>query len=497
VIDKLYPPILGARISQEFGANPAAYAPYGLPGHEGIDYAVPEGTPIHAAHDGTATRSTGSTYGIQVWVTGDRYTTVYAHLSQAHPNGRVRAGDIIGYSGNTGHSTGPHLHFGVKVAGQKSAYKDWLNPADYLGEIPHGGKVSLHWQRVQPWARSTHNALGSCWVKIVNPQAGGDPFPGVRKLLRFWTDNFDRQMLAAGIAGGKQYINRMAIEWAKFADWGYVVFELPNEPGCNSNEELASLRDFTRAAIERAHELGYMVCALNLPEGNPHDNGTGDWAVAEWKMRQLVPACIGADYIGMHAYWCPGVEGPTGPYHALRYRRNMEILRQAVGYYPHVLLNECGVDGLINGHAPYKSLSLYPSVGAYVEDAMQFIRAVESDAWVESAMFFTAGYEPPWQDYDHTQEVVRLMAERIGGSLEAAIGKAAQDYIIPLNPVAAFEVAGADLGLLPASREFDVSWGGVAYRAQAYRQAGQREWQHIVYCRVGDWGNLHWFKRAN
>jgi len=153
---KLYPPVLSGNATQRFGENPDWYAPYNLPGHEGIDYGLPVGTPIRAAHDGMATAAQGESYGTQVWITGGVYTTVYAHLSMARPDGMVRAGDVIGYSGNTGHSTGPHLHFGVKVKGKTSVYKDWLNPQDYLGDMPGGGKVSLHWQRVQTWAQGIH-----------------------------------------------------------------------------------------------------------------------------------------------------------------------------------------------------------------------------------------------------------------------------------------------------------------------------------------------------
>ena len=86
---------------------------------------------------------------------------------------------------------------------------------------------------------------------------------------------------------------------------------------------------------------------------------------------------------------------------------------------------------------------------------------------------------------------------QVDTALEAAIGAEAQKHIIPLNPAAAFEKAGAALGLLPASREYDVVLDGQSYRAQAYRSPGERTWQHIVYCKVGDWGNLRWFKRQN
>ncbi len=82
-------------------------------------------------------------------------------------------------------------------------------------------------------------------------------------------------------------------------------------------------------------------------------------------------------------------------------------------------------------------------------------------------------------------------------ALERAIGEALQGSIVPLNPNAAFERAGAARGLLPAGPEVDVEHGGVTYRAQAYRSPGAREWQEIVYCAVGEWGDLTWCRRRN
>lgn len=88
-------------------------------GHKGIDYACPIGTPILAAEAGTVT-SIGrleSGYGHYVMVRHtDGNTTLYAHLSDITVRlwATVKKGDLIGYSGNTGNSTGPHLHFEVR-----------------------------------------------------------------------------------------------------------------------------------------------------------------------------------------------------------------------------------------------------------------------------------------------------------------------------------------------------------------------------------------------
>jgi murein DD-endopeptidase MepM/ murein hydrolase activator NlpD len=134
-------------VSQWFGANPANYAAYGLAGHEGLDYAVAEGTEVLAAHDGKVVEAhEEGPYGLHVLITNDGsgVTTVYGHLSRALVSAgqTVQAGVPIGLSGNTGRSSGPHLHFGYKVRHVRNpAYQDWLDPmlGRTLARAPAGG----------------------------------------------------------------------------------------------------------------------------------------------------------------------------------------------------------------------------------------------------------------------------------------------------------------------------------------------------------------------
>ncbi|MCT4626430.1 M23 family metallopeptidase [Halodesulfovibrio sp.] len=92
--------------------------------HKGIDYAAPTGTPIHAAADGTIEfvgRKGG--YGKHIAMRHDKSTkTTYSHLHKykkgLKSGAKVKAGDVIGYVGSTGRSTGPHLHFEVHKNGK-------------------------------------------------------------------------------------------------------------------------------------------------------------------------------------------------------------------------------------------------------------------------------------------------------------------------------------------------------------------------------------------
>ncbi|WAP56618.1 M23 family metallopeptidase [Streptomyces sp. S465] len=87
--------------------------------HTGIDFPVSYGTPVMAATDGTVTTQWNDAYGNMVVLTSpDGTETWYCHLSSAKiRSGTVKAGDTIAYSGNSGNSTGPHLHFEVHPGG--------------------------------------------------------------------------------------------------------------------------------------------------------------------------------------------------------------------------------------------------------------------------------------------------------------------------------------------------------------------------------------------
>lgn len=87
--------------------------------HTGIDFPVSYGTTVMAATDGTVRTQWNSAYGNMMIVTAkDGTETWYCHLSSYRVSSgtTVKAGDPIAYSGNSGNSTGPHLHFEVRPA---------------------------------------------------------------------------------------------------------------------------------------------------------------------------------------------------------------------------------------------------------------------------------------------------------------------------------------------------------------------------------------------
>lgn len=119
-------PLDNVRITQKFGNTAfAAAGAYNGKGHNGMDFAAPVGTPLKAARGGIVlgtgnTDSVRGCYSFGKWVLikhDNGLDTMYAHLSniKVFAGESVTTGEVIGYSGETGYATGPHLHFGVYV----------------------------------------------------------------------------------------------------------------------------------------------------------------------------------------------------------------------------------------------------------------------------------------------------------------------------------------------------------------------------------------------
>jgi len=100
--------------------------------HHGIDIACPEGTPVYAVLSGRVVRAEwGGAYGRYVMIDSEGgISTVYAHLStiSVRPFQYVQQGEVIGFSGNTGRSSGPHLHFEVRMGNRPCDPLAWLVP---------------------------------------------------------------------------------------------------------------------------------------------------------------------------------------------------------------------------------------------------------------------------------------------------------------------------------------------------------------------------------
>ena len=160
-------PVDFTRISSNF--NPARRHPVlnTIRAHQGVDYAAPIGTPVHAAGDGKIIfRGVRGGYGNAIVIQhGGNISTLYGHLSRfakIRVGSKVKQGDVIGYVGKTGLATGPHLHYEYRVNGvHRNPRTVPLPPADpvpaqYQDDF-HAATETL-WRQLDLYDRSTATA---------------------------------------------------------------------------------------------------------------------------------------------------------------------------------------------------------------------------------------------------------------------------------------------------------------------------------------------------
>lgn len=161
------------RISSPFGMR-------AMGDHRGIDFAVPVGTPVVAAHAGTIVEVRESpSYGNMIRIRGnDGIDTLYAHLSSfgVQQGQQVAAGQQIALSGNTGRSTGPHLHFEAIRNGVK------IDPAPLMGEVAAPAEQqAASAQTPEPSEAQSDAAPAQTPVAAATP--GESPTPGPAQML--------------------------------------------------------------------------------------------------------------------------------------------------------------------------------------------------------------------------------------------------------------------------------------------------------------------------
>ncbi len=123
-------PVSGYTITSAFGYRKAPTAGAST-NHQGVDMACDSGTPIYATRAGTVTKAAYQAGGAGYYVSishGDGFASIYMHMTRyvVSTGDTVSQGQLIGYVGSTGVSTGPHLHFGISYGGT------YVNPMAYL-----------------------------------------------------------------------------------------------------------------------------------------------------------------------------------------------------------------------------------------------------------------------------------------------------------------------------------------------------------------------------
>ena len=148
-----------ARISSPFGTRRSYGRSSGGGFHNGIDFEGKSGEPIYAAADGVINHQGWYyNYGRTVKIShADNFETLYAHMSRfapgVTPGVQVRKGDLIGYVGSTGRSTGPHLHFSTIVNGQ------FVDPQPFISEHGNGQLHAHSMVAFRQWQQEVRTAV--------------------------------------------------------------------------------------------------------------------------------------------------------------------------------------------------------------------------------------------------------------------------------------------------------------------------------------------------
>jgi murein DD-endopeptidase MepM/ murein hydrolase activator NlpD/phage-related protein len=178
----------------------------GYPGHTGVDFPVPTGTKVMSSINGlvTAVRHLTYSYGKHIRIQGGGVETIYAHLSNtlARVGQRVSAGQLIGYSGSTGNSTGPHLHFEVRPPGTQAGTAAWLNGASVTS--PHKGFDI-------PNPKDFLSKLGTSGF-LNSRDFFGSVSKDILSGLRERFDIFDFLFDSGGVANGKGIMHKQTLE---------------------------------------------------------------------------------------------------------------------------------------------------------------------------------------------------------------------------------------------------------------------------------------------
>lgn len=485
---RLLHPCPGARITQRYGANPGAYAAYGLPYHMGVDFACPVGTPIYAVADGITENGDQGNAGFGRYVClhmTNGWHVYTGHLSKyASIGSRVKAGDVIGWSGNTGNSTGPHMHFEIRPDGTRLGA---IDPLPLLEEGGMGSKLSFHVQRPEypEWLKRHVRESGVGWAKVMDPDAGQpDPF-GVRTIGRlFFGGDVDKVLINEGAAGADKYYALAKPRMAKAA-WVYA-WEGPNEPDVSAPMTCRNLAAFCKRLGYLLHQDGRRYVALSLSTGNPPDD-------AYWQY--LGEGLQHADYLGLHEY---GMHAMTlDGWHLLRYRKAVNALQRYGFTPPPIFITETGID--YGGNPITDGWRKWADETSYMAQLAAYDAELQKDPYVQGACPFT------WMPYNWPSfEIYEAMSARVVQHIqqkgafnpwnlavtkseepmtnhEPAVRAVAWNALgVPYNPDAAFVKYAKAQGL---GRPLGPERGEGRYTVQAFERG-------IVYAVDADWGNV-------
>lgn len=407
-------------LTQNFGENPESYAKFNLLGHNGLDWGLPVNTPIVAVGDGEVVEVLEDPPGFGRYVKLKHAwgESLYAHLAQqlVRLGQRLGRGHLLGMSGNTGNSTGPHLHFGLRVAPyeRSDGWQGYVDPYPYFYPPATGATIGPH----IIGSIGPHVALLKRWQPRLITVL--DPSPEEMKALRAICP---KSVIVGRVYRDDGEVRRRIVDspeqaaaWAHAAVLGRFAPEVDFWQVANEVlQDWGGLPLLSRFEVERmrlAKERGYRCAILAFSVGNP-DMPTHD-RMALW--RQVWPALeaaeAGGHVVAVHQYGKPTLWGPDAEWfinrleHQVLSRLSLKKLRFVVTEY--------GIDGLIWSQTGTPiGWSTFTNAAEYAGQLLQMGQYVDRfSGRVLGYSVFTLGNNPPWQSYD----IAGAVAERLAAA---------------------------------------------------------------------------------
>lgn len=455
-------------VSQLWGLRPEVYQQYDLLGHNGIDFSCPGGTPIVSVANGVV-REVGyedGGYGKYIKVVQPWGETVYAHLSRidVSTNQVVAGGKVLGLSGNTGNSSGPHLHFGLRINpyDRKDGWGGHSNPLPYLqwagrklppllGPHLHSGiggldELLVRWQpRVallfQPSYEHAKRLRNLC--------------PDTMVIGRIYEDdNTVAEHIKADPVEAATWIHRLIMQHP--ARTAVDVWHVANEVCQSSWEDYLKLNTCMMTWMKLAtgtYRCGIFTFSVGNPD-LPVKDRMGWW-------RPLFPTLDYAEehhhVLLLHQYGAgKDIFGPPEKGNASwMIKRWQEQVRPLLAQRElEVAITETGYDGLITGPKPAGWQTAF-SPESYVDQLVQLNQDLKPyHGQIRGACIYTWGQSDLWPTYDINPIVPSLI-----GRLTSTIP------IIPEEPVSlttrrlssAFETSHVTILPFDKRQDFDIA----------------------------------------
>jgi len=277
----------------------------------GIDWALPMQTSVLAAAPGTVDRCHwGKRGGRYLRIShGNGIYTLYSHLAAfcVAVGERVKAGQRVAHSDNTGASTGPHLHFAYRERGK------WVDPAPHLGmvtaEPAHRTRVGLHGRNDKYWTEDEYEMAWTAKIETFKMMSFTDNMvferlrcdnPDIEFIVRLYDDRMGKH----GHPPAEEFVARMSPIIERLHPYA-TKFEIHNEPNHvagiegwgPTDDDARSFRDWydmVRFDLKAAHswaKFGFPGLALNYPHR--------DMAWLDICRDEI----LDSDWLGCHTYW--------------------------------------------------------------------------------------------------------------------------------------------------------------------------------------------------